>query len=206
MEPGFWIERWREGRIGFHEGRPNQFLEGNVDRLGEHRRVLVPLCGKAEDLAFLAARGHTVVGVELVEDAVRAFFDEHAVVPSIERRDAHVAYTAGAITIVAGDFFAVTRELVGPIDALYDRAALIALPPELRPRYAAHVRSLVAPGSPGIVVTLEYPQEQFQGPPFSVPESELRTRYGDAIELLGESPDDKVPGRTGTERAWAVTL
>ena len=197
MEEAFWNDRWREGKIGFHEGRPNAFLERHVERLGAHRRVLVPLCGKAEDLAFLAACGHEVVGVELVEAAARAFFDEHRIVPTVGRRGEHIAYTAGAITILAGDFFAVPPALAGPIDAVYDRAALIALPPELRARYVPHLRTLVAPRSPCLLITLEYEQSRADGPPFAVFEPELRTLYGQpapgdrlGIELLGEGPAD----------------
>jgi len=230
MDGAFWSERWSEGRIGFHEGRPNAFLERHVARLGEQRRVVVPLCGKAEDLAFLAARGHAVVGVELVEAAVRAFFDEHQLTPTVMRRGDHIQYAseppgeqvplgyaseqvpgcaAGAITIFAGDWFTTTPELLGPIDALYDRAALIALPPELRRGYVAHLRSLVSAGSPGLVIALEYPQEQLDGPPFAVLESELRAHYtGLSVELLDEGAADvprmREAGVTAVERCFVV--
>src|SRR5262245_60994040 len=123
-----WIARWRDGRIGFHESRANDYLVRYHARLAGHR-VLVPLCGRAEDLAYLAAHGHAVVGIELAEQAVREFFDAHALVPAVAARGPFIEYTAGAITLYAGDFFAVTSALVGPIDVLYDRAALIALPP-----------------------------------------------------------------------------
>lgn len=210
MDAAFWTARWSEKQIGFHEGRPNAFLERHAARLGERRHVLVPLCGKSEDLAFLAARGHTVTGVELVEDAVRAFFDEHEVVPTVQR-GTHATYTAGAITIHAGDFFAVTPALAGPIDALYDRAALVALPPEMRVRYAGHVRTLVAAGAPGLVVTFEYPQDKMNGPPFAVFESELRALYaGQSIDLLDERPAENLrtrdAGIAATERCFAIAF
>lgn len=207
MQAEFWIERWRDGRIGFHEGQPNRFLVRHGERLGERRRVLVPLCGKTDDLAWLAERGHSVVGIELVEDAVRAFFEEHRVTPTVRQRGSHIEYTAGEITVFAGDLLAASANLIGPIDAVYDRAALVAMPPELRPRYAAHVRSLVGPGSPGLVVTLEYPHDQMVGPPFSVSETELRESYGTAT-LLDQAPDDRLRerGATAIERCWAVTL
>src|SRR5262245_40223150 len=128
MDADFWFQRWREGRIGFHEGAPNRFLVKYGDRLTGARRILVPLCGKTEDLAYLASRGHDVVGIELVEDAVRQFFAEHHLTPSITQRGPFTNYTAGAITIVVGDFFATSPDLVGSIDAIYDRAALVALP------------------------------------------------------------------------------
>jgi thiopurine S-methyltransferase len=209
MDAAFWIERWREGRIGFHEGRPNRFLTRHLTRLGTAARVLVPLCGKAEDLAYLAAAGHQVLGVELVEEAVQAFFAEHAATPTIARHGDVTAYHAGSVTILAGDLLTISRERVGPIDAFYDRAALIALPPASRAAYVAHLRGLLAPGTPGLVVTLEYPQAAMAGPPFAVDEAELRALYaGGAVELLEEShelpPRFQEAGIAGRERCFLV--
>lgn len=207
MEPQFWRDRWAEQKIGFHEGQPNTFLAQHVERLGG-TRVLVPLCGKSEDLAFLAGQGRAVVGIELVEDAVAAFFAEHGVTPEIERRGSLAIYTAGAIQIIAGDLFAVTRADVGAIDALYDRAALIALPAELRPRYVAHLRALAGAAVPVLLVTIEYPQELVPGPPFSVDEAEVRSHYPTAT-LLGDGP--VTSGRlaeleSAKERCYFATL
>ena len=174
MEPDFWHARWGEGRIAFHEGKPNEHLARHLAALGKDTRIFVPLCGKAEDLAFLAEQGHQVVGVELVEAAVRAFFDEHGVTPIVTKHGPFTRFAAQNITLLAGDFFACTRELLGPVDALYDRAAVIALPPGLRGPYVKHLRTLMPAGAPGLIITVEYPQEKLDGPPFSVPEDELR--------------------------------
>lgn len=188
MHTDFWKARWQEGRIGFHEGKPNAFLQGHRSALAPARRVLVPLCGKAEDLAFLAgAEGGavSVVGVELVEDAVLSFFAEHGWTPTRSSSGALVRYQHGRITLFAGDFFAATPAQLGMLDGWYDRGALIALPPEVRARYVSHVRSLLLPGSRGLVVTVQYPQELREGPPFSVPEEELRTHLvGCEVTLL----------------------
>ncbi|HET7503031.1 MAG TPA: thiopurine S-methyltransferase [Kofleriaceae bacterium] len=207
-----WLARWRDGRIAFHEGRPNALLEHHVARLAGCRRVLVPLCGKSEDLALLAAHGHDVVGVELAEQAVQAFFDAHALVPAVTVRGPLVEYRAGAVTLLAGDLFATTPELVGPIDALYDRAALVALPPALRPRYVEQVRTLVAGGGAGLVITLEYDQSLMTGPPFAVLEAELRALYaGASVELVEDRPfsgEGKCTqsGVSATERCFWVRL
>ena len=210
MDHDAWRQRWAEGRIGFHEGSPNTFLVQHAGLLAGRDRVLVPLCGKTEDLAFLAARGHQVVGVELVEDAVRAFFSEHALAPDVSRDPAFVTYRHGPITLHAGDMFDVARDRTGPIDAIYDRAALIALPPELRRRYAAHLRGLAAPGALMLVITLEYPQDQMPGPPFAVTEAELRELYrGCTIDLLDERPAGgrlREAGIAGVERCFAITM
>ncbi|WP_394848671.1 thiopurine S-methyltransferase [Pendulispora brunnea] len=189
MDATFWIDRWAVGKIAFHEGNANTYLSRHVERLGEARRILVPLCGKAEDLAYLAGRGHHVVGVELVEDAARAFFAEHGATPDVRPRGAFTAYSAGTITILVGDMFATTPEVLGPVDALYDRAALVALPPDMRARYARHLRTLLPSGAPGLVVTLEYDQSRIDGPPFAVLEAELREHYrGLTVEFLSHGP------------------
>lgn len=205
-----WLARWREGRIGFHEGQVNALLDAHAARLAGARRVLVPLCGRAEDLAYLAARGHEIVGVELAEQAVREFFERHGLVPEVEPRGALTAYRAGAITILAGDFFAVRREDVGAIGGLYDRAALIALEAEVRPRYVAHLRTLLAEDARGIVLTCEYQDARVHGPPFPVLEDELRALYAGAeVAWLEDrpfaSPRFVELGVHATERAFLVS-
>lgn len=209
MEPDFWKQRWAEGRTAFHEGVANELLVANAARLAG--RVLVPLCGKAEDLAYLASLGHEVVGVELVESAVASFFSEHGLVPDVDEPWAdctHRKYTHGAITLIAGDWFTVTREMVGAVTSVYDRAALVAMPPERRIAYVAQLRTLVAPGTPGLLVALDYPASRFEGPPFPVGDTEVRAHYTRA-ELLAEVP---ARGRVGdanigaVERCYATTL
>jgi thiopurine S-methyltransferase len=211
MDPDFWQGRWREGKIGFHEGAPNAYLRAHLPALGQARRVLVPLCGKAEDLAFLASDeggAREVVGVELVEDAVRAFFAEHGWTPSREVSGALVRYTHGRITVFAGDLFATTPNVLGPLDGWYDRAALIALPPELRGRYVAHVRSLLSPGAHGLVVTVAYPQALRAGPPFSVPDEELRAHLADCglQRLASAKAGGALESVPATESCHAVRL
>lgn len=189
MEASFWVERWRIGEIGFHEGQPNSFLSRFGERLGANTTVLVPLCGKSEDLAWLASQGHQVFGVELVEDAVRAFFDEHSITPTVESVGPLKRFSKDNVVLWVGDFFAVTPEHVPGVNAFYDRAAMVALPDEMRTRYATHLRSLLLPRSVGLLVTFEYPQALFAGPPFAVMESEVRHQYaGATVELLAESP------------------
>jgi thiopurine S-methyltransferase len=186
LDADFWRARWAENRIGFHEGRPNDFLVEHVELLGGPQRVLVPLCGKAEDLAFLASRGHEVVGVELARDAAEAFFREHDLVPLVDEGDAFTSFRVDTITIFVGDFFDATPEMVDRPTAFYDRAALVALPEQTRGRYVAHLRSLCAPNAHGILVTFDYPQDRMEGPPFAVTETEARQLFTPArIERLG---------------------
>lgn len=207
MEAEFWHARWREGRIGFHEGKPNRMLERYAGLLAGRARVLVPLCGKADDLAFLASAGHEVVGVELVESAVRDFFVERGLTPSVREVGPFRAYSAGRVTLYAGDFFAATRELLGPLDALYDRAALIALPEPMRRAYAEALRGLMPAGALGLLVTIDYAEGGMEGPPFSIPEAHLRELYaGITVEPLEtvNAVDARLASIRGRECTWLV--
>jgi thiopurine S-methyltransferase len=211
MEPSFWNARWKEGRIGFHEGRPNAYLTRFGNKLGEQRHVLVPLCGKTEDLAWLAARGHRVIGIELVEDAARAFFAEHRMTPHEDSLGPFKRFHADAITLLTGDFFKAEPAHVHQVDAFFDRAAIVALPEVTRERYVRHLRTLLPQGALGLTITFEYPEGYIEGPPFSVPEAELRALYrGAHVELLAEGPAQgprfTEAGGKAMERCFFLTL
>jgi len=185
MHPDFWHARWREGRIGFHEGKPNDHLVEFADHLGlASARVLVPLCGKTADLAWLAARAKEVVGVELVPSAVEAFFAERELVAERRAVGELTAFTAANLTIFAGDFFALAPDVAGKFDVCFDRAALVALPPALRERYIAHCRALHVPDTRTLLVTFDHDGPTTE-PPFSVPTDVVRTLFaGEKIAEL----------------------
>jgi thiopurine S-methyltransferase len=188
MEAGFWQQKWREGQIGFHQQQVTPLLEQYWDAIGVTAggRVFVPLAGKSLDMAWLAARGHRVLGVELSRIAVEQFFDENDLTPAIRESGHGTHYSAGPIELVCGDAFALDAALLADCTGVYDRAALIALPPQMRQRYAADLYSKLPPGCRGLLVTLEYPQHQKDGPPFAVPQEEVDALYGRdwTIELL----------------------
>ncbi|BBP84048.1 MULTISPECIES: thiopurine S-methyltransferase [unclassified Pseudomonas] len=188
MHERFWQDRWANDQIGFHLDEVNTYLRHYWPALGlaPGSRVLVPLCGKTLDLAWLAAQGYRVLGVELAEKAVTGFFAEQGLQPEIRDEGALIRYSAGAVEILLGDFFALDAREVADCTGLYDRAALIALPPDMRERYAAHLGSILPARCEGLMVTLEYGQERLDGPPFSVPEAEVRQRFGAdwRVELL----------------------
>jgi thiopurine S-methyltransferase len=199
MESSFWQTQWREGRIAFHRPEPNPWLVAHLDRLelgGDRRRVLVPLCGKSIDLGYLASHGAEVVGVELVDAAARAFFEEASLTPARTVDGPLVRYEAAGVEIVVGDFFALGVEDVGTFDAFFDRAAIVALPPEMRARYATTLRALT-PRARGIFVTFEH--DLAEGPPFVVDAAEIAERFPDrAIEALGaRDASDVNPGVIG---------
>ncbi len=173
MDKQFWRERWRRNEIGFHQESVHPALEAHwrsVSRSGAGP-VLVPLCGKSLDMSWLAGQGFPVVGVELEPSAAQAFFDAAGLAPATDDSGPLQSFSAGGVTIFAGDFFDFER--AGEFGLVYDRAALIALPREMRPAYLEHLASLLAPDARGLLITLEYAQAEMQGPPFSVMPDEL---------------------------------
>ncbi|AMN79706.1 thiopurine S-methyltransferase [Pseudomonas azotoformans] len=180
MEPTFWQERWARNQIGFHLPEVNPYLQRHWPQLAlaEGSKVLVPLCGKSLDLMWLASHGLRVMGVELSEQAVEAFFSEQNLVPRITRRNAFTVYQADLIEVWCGDFFALDAEALIGCAALYDRAALIALPPLMRAQYAEQLGRLLPSGCQGLLITLDYDQTQKAGPPFAVTDEEVKVLFG----------------------------
>lgn len=179
MEPDFWLQRWEDGQTGFHQQRVTPLLAKYWPslQLPAGSRVLVPLCGKSLDMMWLAEQGHTVLGVELSPLAVRQFFDENGLSPTVETTAEGERYVAGDIEILCGDIFALTGETLGTCAGVYDRAALIALPIHMRERYVEHVYGQLPPHYKGLLLTLDYEQEQMPGPPFSVGDAEVEQLF-----------------------------
>jgi thiopurine S-methyltransferase len=185
----FWAERWSLGQTGFHEGAPNELLVRHVARIEgvkPRARILVPLSGKAFDLRWLAERGHDVVGVEFVEDAVRAYFDEQKLSPVASVIGGALALSAGGVTLVRGDFFELTAsaKLLGRFDVIYDRAALVAIAPPLRARYVEACRTVLADDGLTFLITFAYDQTRAPGPPFSVDPATVNELFaGESITI-----------------------
>lgn len=203
MKHAFWNQRWIEGKTGWHESRPNEFLVEHLARLqcqpGD--AILVPLSGATLDLAWLARQGFRPIGVEWSEEAVRATFGGAR--SSAERKtlaDAVELWHSDELAVLCADWFAVepshlasaTRAMgcKGPIRAWWDRAALIALPAELRAQYSAHLLKLVAPDACGLLLTIEYPAGELPGPPFSVEREEVREHFSHSCEILELAHED----------------
>ncbi|QJI28257.1 thiopurine S-methyltransferase [Pseudomonas sp. ADAK18] len=216
MEPRFWHERWARNQIGFHLSEVNPYLPQHWSGLGlaNGGRVLVPLCGKSLDLLWLASQGHRVLGVELSEKAIEEFFSEQGLTPQISRQAVFKVYQAGSIELWCGDFFALEAGMVADCTALYDRAALIALPPLMREQYAAHLNRVLVAGCQGMLITLDYDQARKAGPPFAVTDQEVRLLFGgrwqmsvvDERDILGESWKFVQDGVTSLEeRVYRLT-
>lgn len=173
MKNESWLERWQIGRTGWHEPSGNRNLRTHWQWSG--KKVLVPMCGKTPDLLWLEEQGNEVVGVELSEVAVLAFFAESGL--EYERTDGcHQHYRAidRSISLYCGDYFEF-RE--GSFDAHYDRGALVALSPELREQYARHTSTLLTEDATQLVITVEYDQDVCGGPPYSIDPDEARRHW-----------------------------
>ena len=199
MHPDFWHQRWREGRIGFHQTQVTPLLERHWTTVAASpgSRVFVPLCGKAVDMPWLAAQGHEVLGSELSQLAVDQFFDGLGVRPDVHESRYGRHHVAAGIELIVGDVFDLDAEALAGCRAVFDRAALIALPADLRHRYAREVYGALPASCRGLLVTLEYPPAEKAGPPFPVGEAEVRERFEPAwsVERL-ERRDilDEQPG------------
>jgi thiopurine S-methyltransferase len=203
MRPEYWLERWQAGRItGFHRTVANPRLVEHHKVLDGVIRVLVPLCGKSADLEWLVVQGFEVVGIELSELAAQAFFSERGIVPERREQGPFVAYQHGNVTILVGDFFAADAAELGVFDGVYDRAAMIALPPELRVRYCAHLQTLLAPKAKLLLITLHF--DAPDGPPFSVAPDEVTTAYTAARNIASLASVDAKSETPGVSERGAT--
>lgn len=181
MENQFWLERWEQDQIGFHQQEINRYLSGHWPELGltPGAPVFVPLCGKSLDMLWLRSQGHPVLGVELSRKAVDAFFAENAIDVALDEGEHFAEYRAEGLRLLVGDFFRLQPEDLAGVGAVYDRASLIALPPSMRGRYASHMARLLPRDAHILLITMEYPEGTLEGPPFSVEEEEVKALYSE---------------------------
>lgn len=171
---------WRDGRTAFHQKMVNPLLVRYWPSLGlpATSRIFVPLCGRSLDLRWLAERGHEVVGVELSPIAVRDFFRKQRLTPKRTPLGPLTLWEHGRVRIYCGDFFALCPEHLGPVAAVYDWAALTALPEPLRPAYVAHLRTLLPESCPVFLLTAEDPDSDEAEPRFPEISPEIGALYG----------------------------
>jgi thiopurine S-methyltransferase len=191
MDIDFWHARWQANQTGFHQNEINPYLVRYWPslQLAPQSRVFVPLCGKTLDMIWLLDQGYAIVGNEISQLAVEAFFSENRLTPEIRQETGFTRWSCDRIEILCGDFFRLALADIGRIDALYDRAALIALTPAQRARYAARVTLMLQPQTPGLLITLDYEQQKIQGPPFAVATAEVNDLYeeGFSVEQLAHT-------------------
>ena len=194
MQRDFWKDRWDRGEIAFHRDEIHPTLLANVNWwLDRPCRVLVPLCGKTLDVVWLAKRGHSVVGVEFVRDAVEKLFEENRMDADVERVEGFEVFRSGRIEVWCGDWFKADPRVMGTFERVWDRAAMVAVDPATREDYVFKLRSLL---SDDAIVLLDVVSERPDptGPPWAVTEEDVRRLYVRAQVQKLEERDDARPG------------
>ncbi|GAA6134803.1 thiopurine S-methyltransferase [Oceaniserpentilla sp. 4NH20-0058] len=185
METEFWLSKWQKNEIGFHLAKPHPWLVEFWPRFTQDstaKNVFIPLCGKTLDIDYLLQKGHNITANELSEDAIKAMFERIQLSPSITKWAGGLCYQAENITVYVGDFFKLDERHIHDIDVVYDRAAIIALPPLMRKDYSQHIMALTL-GAQQCVITLDYDQALMSGPPFSVTQIELEQHYANNYDI-----------------------
>ena len=194
MDIDFWHQKWKKNEIGFHMDKANSMLVKNIHAmsLAKDSRIFLPLCGKTLDISWLLSEGFRVVGSELSEVAIEQLFIELGLEPQLSKSGTLKRFSAENVDIYCGDIFDLTIETLGAVNAIYDRAALVALPKVMRDQYAVHLRK-VTNTAPQLLISFEYDQNLMVGPPFSVSNEEVKQHYENhyAVSLL-ENMD--IPG------------
>ncbi len=195
MDERYWAERWQTGQTGFHQGRPNELLVEHHHRIAGDRRVYVPLCGKAVDLLWLRDQGHEVTGSERVSLAIEQLFAELGLVPTTTTWEFFRLHLTPRLAIVEGDALLVDVDILGKVDAVYDRAALVALDPATQVVYVESLQRVLKPGGHILLVTFDYDQARLAGPPWALGAEAVQRLFGGwcSIEKLGERREPPGP-------------
>ena len=196
MNDNDWQKKWQTNDIGFNQSKPNALMTRYFEslHLKQGSLVFAPLCGKSVDMLWLAEQGYLVIGVELSTIACTAFFEEHRLPATVTQSEYFTSYQSDQITLIAGDYFNLTPTIVGEIDAVFDRAALVALPPPLRQRYVKLLTQLCQSKTSIFLISFSYDQSAMQGPPFSVDQSQVNALYSADfnIQLLHDKPIQQI--------------
>lgn len=209
MHIDFWHQRWEKNEIHFHESEANPLLVKHFSALSlaPGSRVFLPLCGKTRDISWLLSNGYRVAGAELSKIAIEQLFAELSVAPAISRVGKMAHYSAKDIDIFVGDIFDLSGDVLAPVDAIYDRAALVALPEQMRNQYAAHLTTMTN-NAPQLLICFEYDQSLMAGPPFSVSNDEVNQKYAEIYDLTLLESATMARGLKGIsavrENAWLL--
>ena len=207
MKADFWHDRWQRNQIGFHKSEVHPLLLRfwPMLELSKDARVLVPLAGKSLDVGWLLEQGHAVTAVELNKLAVEAFFTEQQWLPIITHRAQHTVFQHEALEFWVGDLFALKDENLTDFEGVYDRAALIALPPEMRADYVKTMSVLLKPGAKYLLISLEYPDDMLSGPPFAIDGQEIARLFQGSFSIHFHSRHpSEVKGRPCFETVYIL--
>lgn len=207
MEPQFWHTCWQNDDIGFHQEEIHPLLEQYWPVVATERgRVFVPLCGKSRDMAWLRRQHHHILGVELSPIAVTDFFKDRRLKAHIRSAEGFHLYASGGFYLLCGDFFNLKPEHLNNITAVYDRAALVALPPPLQDRYVKHLLHVLPQRPPILLMTFEYDASEMNGPPFPVTEERVKELYGHAYRIETLASTDALASQPGLKNRGLSSL
>jgi thiopurine S-methyltransferase len=209
MDAGFWHQRWEKNEIAFHESKANPLLVKHFNELSlaKGRRIFVPLCGKTLDISWLLSKGYRVAAAELSQIAIEQLFMELGVQPETSTVGEVEQWSANNLDIFVGDVFALSRKVLGPVDGIYDRAALVAFSEEMRKRYTAHLMETTGQ-APQLLICYDYDQSLMEGPPFSVSNDEVKRHYAVNYDVTLIASTDVSGGLKGKcpakENVWRI--
>lgn len=185
MSDDFWLDKWRKQEIHFDQTDVNQWLVKYQNVLGDlrNKHVFVPLCGKSVDMNWFYQQGARVTGVELSELAAIAFFEENSLHYNIKKTPSFTIYQHDSVQILCGDFFELSKQHLVDIDLVYDRAALIALPDNIRKNYVKKMASLLNPGVSQFLISIQYVLDIIELPPYSIDENEINTLFSQEFDI-----------------------
>jgi len=180
-----WLDRWKKGTTGWHRSDINPQLIKHINQFVETRpqKIFVPLCGASLDMKYLIDQGFHVVGVELSPLAINRFFNENKIACKVSKVEDFDFYQGKNIDIYCGDFFKLKKDYFYDVSCVYDRAALIALNPDLQKKYARHLKEILPNSSKILLLTMFYPQDEMEGPPFSVGDDNVEELFSEFKEI-----------------------
>ena len=215
MQKEFWLERWQQNQTGFHRTTYNSNLLKFFPLLNQKApaHIFVPLCGKSLDMLWLRDAGYHVTGVEVSQLAVNAFFAENNIEHQISKNNQFTKYASKNLEVWLGDFFALEQNHLPKIDAVYDRAAAVAMPADMRGHYFTRLKALLNNHTQILLVAMEYEHDEPFGPPFSVTAENICEHFGASYQIdeLNSRIIEDIPANfakkqiTITEKAYRIS-
>lgn len=207
MKHEFWHDKWQSNNIGFHLSNPNPLLIKHIHSLNlqPQARIFIPLCGKSLDIHWLLQQEFHVTGIDLSPIAIEELISELKLEFTVSQVGDLTHYHHQNIDLYVGDFFELTSSNIGKIDAIYDRAALVALPEEMRTDYAQHLMQ-ISNKATQLLISFEYDQGVMAGPPFSISPQQFKNYYSKQYQLqLLESQTELIKGKVDAEeKVWLL--
>lgn len=185
MDADFWTERWNQSNTPWHQSEPEALLTKYFPK-EKTKSALIPLCGKSLDVLWISKNSEKVIGVELSPIACQAFFEEQNFSYKTESYKDFKIFNSLNIELWCGDFFKLPTETYQSVDFIYDRAAIIALPPNLRQLYANKLIEIAqaSTSSDFQILMIGRVDEGLQdGPPFQVADAEIHKLFSEKLNL-----------------------